>query len=770
MTNNFWKKVDHVVGLFPLLAIFGVLVISANIEIKDLDLWLHIAMGKFITLHRSIPSVDMLSCSVGGSPWVNHEWLFQIIIYNIFNVFGGDGLILMQVIVVSLTMLILLFLGYNKNRQLLTAVVLFFLYMVYQHRFTIRPDIFSLLFFSIYIFVLSLHIDKKWSIVVLFIVQIIWSNMHGYFFFGPLFVCIGIFSEFIKRHLRLPYEWNDSGRLTDDEYKRMKVILLFVLAACLFNPLFIKGAWYPISVFFSFSGENIIFFDYIQELQRPVTWSTLFDPNRFLYYKILIGLSFLSFVFNRRRIDISALLFWIIFLIFSLIASRNTPFFAFAAYLVFITNTINLDFKDIVPIRFSEEKFFHLTSIIFKLLFLVWMIGFFQAISLRSYYDFDKYELKSEFRGISLRSFPNKAVDFLVENKVQGNFFNDFNSGAYLLGRTFPDIKVFIDGRTEVYGGKFFKDYQKIWEKGDAQLFEKAVSEHKITGAFLNSTRHHIPKKILNYLYSHDDWHVVYFNYDAVIFLRDVQSNKSLIKQFKIDLEHWQAPAIDLLKIGTFRVQPYRSYYRGYTLESLGFKKAALEELREAIGADPLYADAYDLAGKIYAQNKDRESAFKHFRIAASISPNKKETRYNLALSYYDLGEFKGAIEQYEKIIYKWPKDPKGHFLMTKTYVADEQYSKALEVLKKAYKLSPKSAGDVLELSNTMFEKEAYAQAGDAYQLLLEADGETVVIRKKLGYVALALGDQGQAKYEFERALSLAPDDEDALKALQDLR
>ncbi|MCK5081392.1 MAG: hypothetical protein KAR31_00665, partial [Candidatus Omnitrophica bacterium] len=125
MTDNFWKKIDRILGLLPLAAIFAVLVVSANVEIKDLDLWLHIAMGRFITLHRFVPSVDVLSCSIAGAPWVNHEWLFQIIVYNIFNAWGSQGLIMMQVVVVALTMLLLLCLGYDKKRQLLTTVMLF---------------------------------------------------------------------------------------------------------------------------------------------------------------------------------------------------------------------------------------------------------------------------------------------------------------------------------------------------------------------------------------------------------------------------------------------------------------------------------------------------------------------------------------------------------------------------------------------------------------------------------------------------------------------
>jgi hypothetical protein len=225
-------------------------------------------------------------------------------------------------------------------------------------------------------------------------------------------------------------------------------------------------------------------------------------------------------VFNRRRIDISALLFWLIFLLFSLKAVRNAPFFAFAAYLVLITNLSNINFEDIVPVRFTLKKFQYLTTIILHFLFLLWIFGFFRVLSTRGYYDFDKYALKSEFGGISQKTYPDKAADFLVANKVRGNFFNDFNSGAYLLGRTFPDIKVFIDGRTEVYGGTFFKKYREVWEHGNADLFEKAVQKFQLTGALLNSSRELIPKKILNYLYHHPDWHVVYFNYDAVIFLK----------------------------------------------------------------------------------------------------------------------------------------------------------------------------------------------------------------------------------------------------------
>ena len=125
--------------------------------------------------------------------------------------YGFDGLISMQSLVVALTFLVLLFLGYSRQRQWLTVFTLLMVLMVYQTRFTIRPDIFSLLFFVLYIYIFALHINKRWAVYALVALQILWSNMHGFFFFGPLLAGIGILSEFIKRRLPLPYEWKTVG-------------------------------------------------------------------------------------------------------------------------------------------------------------------------------------------------------------------------------------------------------------------------------------------------------------------------------------------------------------------------------------------------------------------------------------------------------------------------------------------------------------------------------------------------------------------------------
>src|SRR4051794_9475751 len=116
MSENFWKRFNYILGLMSIGILFGLVVFSSNLEIKDLDLWLHLGMGRFIVQHGYVPTVDVLSCSIAGKPWINHEWLFQVIIYVIYSIGGADALITMQVIVVSFTFLMLMFLGYSKER------------------------------------------------------------------------------------------------------------------------------------------------------------------------------------------------------------------------------------------------------------------------------------------------------------------------------------------------------------------------------------------------------------------------------------------------------------------------------------------------------------------------------------------------------------------------------------------------------------------------------------------------------------------------------
>lgn len=704
MSDRFWKNLSCTFGWMSIAAFFILTTFSSSIEIKDLDLWLHLRMGYWIWHHGFIPNYDVLSCTIAGKPWINHEWLFQVLVYKIQNAYGFDGLIYMQTVVVAVTFLVLLFLGYSRERQWLTVFTLLLVLMVYQTRFTIRPDIFSLLFFVFYIYILSVQINKRWAVYALIILQILWTNMHGFFFFGPMLVGIGIISEFIKRRLPLPYEWNTVGRLNDVEYRTLKITFPLLLLACCVNPSTIQGAWYPISVFFRLAGDNKIFFSHIVELQKPITANTIFTDQH-LWYKVLILMSALSFVFNRRKIDISGLLVWAIFVGFSLAAIRNMVFFAVAAYIVFMVNVLSISWENVVPIRFSSDKFKYITGILCKLGIMFWMLNFGLENSTNGYFDFDTYSRKSEYFGVSKRSYPYKAVNFLVREKIKGNFFNDFNSGAYMLGRTSPNIRVFIDGRTEVYGAKFFETYQRIWKDGNAKIFADFERKDNITGAFLNNARQDIPPKSLQMFHSFKNWSIVYLDDDGVIFLKQTPANKPIIDRFSVNIDQWKPRPMDLLRLGTKRVDPFPFTCRAYILEILGADEGAIQEAKEALRVGPDFSPAYNILGKIYSKRKDYRKAFENYRLAGLYAPGDQQARLGLAQSYENLKDYNDAISQYQRVLDNSPKDIQGYFGMARTYAEGGQDKKAVGMLLNAKKLGLEDKVDVQKIHDIINNK-----------------------------------------------------------------
>jgi hypothetical protein len=58
--------------------------------------------------------------------------------------------------------------------------------------------------------------------------------------------------------------------------------------------------------------------------------------------------------------------------------------------------------------------------------------------------------------------FPVAASDWLIENPQSGNMFNPFHWGGYLIYRLAPQMPVFIDGETTLYGENLAMEYDVL--------------------------------------------------------------------------------------------------------------------------------------------------------------------------------------------------------------------------------------------------------------------------------------------------------------------
>ena len=66
---------------------------------------------------------------------------------------------------------------------------------------------------------------------------------------------------------------------------------------------------------------------------------------------------------------------------------------------------------------------------------------------------------------------PVAAVEFLKKEHIKGRMFNEYEFGDYIIYSAYPQYRVFIDGRADMYGPEWFKEYYRIskirpgWEK-----------------------------------------------------------------------------------------------------------------------------------------------------------------------------------------------------------------------------------------------------------------------------------------------------------------
>ena len=79
-------------------------------------------------------------------------------------------------------------------------------------------------------------------------------------------------------------------------------------------------------------------------------------------------------------------------------------------------------------------------------------------------------------------TLPVAAVEFIKKNKITGRIFNNYGHGGFLIYELFPDQKVFIDGRADMYGDEFIWEYLEITNGREdwKELFDKYMIDYAL--------------------------------------------------------------------------------------------------------------------------------------------------------------------------------------------------------------------------------------------------------------------------------------------------
>jgi len=462
--------------LFELLLFLSIFAMALQAPL-DTDMWWHLAAGRFSPTLRPL-RIDIFSHTVEGSSWLNHSWLAQHFLYALYRLGGLQAIALATACLVTLTFLAIY---PRRGNPYIKGFSLLLVALASSGVWTPRPQLFSFLAFAFVLRRLE-SLKGKADFFLIPIVFVLWANLHAGYSSGLLLLSLSLIGSLI-----------DSIVYRDPESSwRAKaltlILLLSVLGVC-FNP------WGPELLLYPFKTLRIKTLQaYIQEWASPDFHLLINHPAIWLTIAIIWVLAFSGIPAKwSELLPLSA------FFYFYLVAVRNVAFYSLvAAQILFQHGELALRrFGALRPLGQKRP----INTIILGLALIV--------VALRGYYVLGGRTI----RACEEASLPAKAVDFILKEGLSGNLFNSYNWGGYLIWHLYPNCRVFVDGRTDLYGDEVLEEYLQVVraDKG----WEEVLEKHKVEIVIVEKE---LP--IARCLELRGGWRKVYEDSLAVVFVK----------------------------------------------------------------------------------------------------------------------------------------------------------------------------------------------------------------------------------------------------------
>jgi len=448
-------------------------------KVEALDFGWHLKAGEYIWTTQSIPTHDIFSYIAEGNRWVDSHWLFQLVLYGAHAVGGIPGVVFLRVTLVVATFALLLSTIYRRENPPVSILVCLLALFTSHQRFLIRPELVSLLFLAAFF-----HFTERFSerprlcLVVLPLCQAIWANMHGLHVLGVVFLGLYLAGDALQILAARFVSWIPEAETTARELRQKGVLFVLVLLALLVNANGIDGILYPYTLFSELRGE-VAHFPKLYELRSPFSVSEGF-PHPLVFYKAFLFVSVLAFVGQWRRIRLAHLLPFLVFLYLSTLALRNMALFAVVATPITIRNLHGV--LDFIRARrggtFTAERRIAVATALSVLVLVagVWTVTASSQLYARVHWR------RTFGVGVSAY-FPAELVGHL--RTIEGNFFNSPDLGGYLTWKMYPEKKVAMDGRWEIYG-KSLPGVLKAYRSPKA--FSRLAEKYDISVVILGET------------------------------------------------------------------------------------------------------------------------------------------------------------------------------------------------------------------------------------------------------------------------------------------
>ncbi len=571
----------------------GVFIWVSSVK-ENTDFYYHLKAGE-IFLQKGILYKDIFSYTAQGREWSPYEWLFQVGLAFVERLVGFAGIpyILATIAVITLGSFFL-FIKRFFSLSTATAIGISVLCFCSTVEFYVpRPQMFTFLFFILTIAIILIYFEKGKNYLYLLIpITWFWTNMQSSVVFA--IYCTGSYAL-----------------LAFYQYKKTK------------EKIYLKRAWILTITTLGISIITLLpplglsqyrllflFMTHLQEIRIFGEWVPI-QNNLLLFsiFFILCSVIIIPFFYFSKKSKKSIL--WVlpllIFLLLPFSAQRNVSY----SYIILYIMGASLCSFFPRPSTKSQKIFVGLIIVILSIA----CIGIFY---LKRYKP---------------TIYPVGAVHFVQKNHLQGHMLNELINGGYILYYLYPEQKVFIDLRADVYLCCELKSYKSLLDKtylSDEKylvFFNQFANKYSISYILIDTRYNGFIKKLGKVLPDDSDWSLVYFDDVSEIYVKKNGVNTNIIRQF-----------------GTTAVTPY-----GTNPYRKGMEKKALTEYQRMENIAPS-AKSENAIGLLLLQSGKVNEATQSFKKALQNNKDFTPAYLNLAAIALSKKDYKTAIADYERV------------------------------------------------------------------------------------------------------------------------
>jgi hypothetical protein len=446
---------------WPLLAALAAYLYAfsrGNELLIDGDTYWHIATGRWMIQHGTIPSTDPFSHTMPGATWTAHEWLSDLILATAHQ-WGGWTLVLtVTALALALTL------------ALLTRALLKWLEPIYALLFAglaialvsghllARPHILAMPVMMSWTIALVQASEAKrspplWTLTLL----ILWANLHGGFTLG--LALAGAFAMEALSH-------SDKGCRAETA-KSWGFFLLLAVASALVTPHGVEGILFTWHILFNLGSALVR----IGEWRSP-------DFQTFHAFELWILGALALAMYQGLRLPLMRLVLVLGFLHLALKHVRNVELIGLLTPL-FVAGPFAEQWRqarrDSDQVEGLDRFFQSLARPASRRALLAGSL----VLAVAPVWS-------SRLRPAELPEtvVPEQAIAAVQKAGITGPVLNGYSVGGYLIYRGIP---VFVDGRADMYGEAFMKQYAEALELRTPDGLEKLMDKYGVTWTILET-------------------------------------------------------------------------------------------------------------------------------------------------------------------------------------------------------------------------------------------------------------------------------------------